>query len=278
MKKTAALFSIIRPVNFLITFLVISAGYAISAENYFSFFVMFCAAISGALTAGAGNIVNDIFDIDSDKINHPNRPLASGRLTYNNAKVLWFFLTLLSFICSSFISNYAFLIILGIHVVLIMYSFILKSIPLIGNLVIALLAAAAFIYGAYAASNFNNILLPAAFAFMINYIREMVKDIQDLGGDMASGVLTFPGKYGIKNTKKVILTFIALLMILTLYPFFFQYYKIEYFIIIMIIVNPLLIYCVKLIKSGDEQKHYWTVSSVLKLNMAAGLLAIFLGQ
>jgi geranylgeranylglycerol-phosphate geranylgeranyltransferase len=278
MSKTAALFRIIRPVNFIITSIVIAAGYLIASDPEISFLILIAVSFSGALTAASGYIVNDIFDVESDKMNHPERPLASGTITYNSAKIIWFISTLLSFIISSMVSMYAFLAVLAVHVLLIFYSFRLKSIPVFGNIVIALLTSAAFLYGGYAAEYPERTFIPAIFAFLINFIRELVKDIQDVKGDLHTGTITFPGKYGIKKTKKIIIVFIILLLLFTVYPFLTGYYKIEFFIIMMLLVNPFLVYVLKVLSAAEDEIGMKKISGILKLNMAIGLIAIYLGQ
>jgi geranylgeranylglycerol-phosphate geranylgeranyltransferase len=278
MRKIAALIQLIRPLNFLITFFVIAIAYYITADNNYSWHILLIASLSGAFTAAAGNIVNDIFDTQSDKINHPKRPLASNTLSYNSAKSVWFLFTLSSFILSSIISIYAFLIVLGTHIILILYSYRLKSLPVAGNTTIALLTAAAFLYGGYAGGNIEKVIIPAVFAFLINYIRELIKDIQDLKGDAKTGTLTFPIKYGTENTKKFILVFITVLLIFTTYPFITEIYKIEFIILMMLIVNPLLVYVIKILNTSKDDNVPKRISGILKFNMIVGLLAIYLGQ
>jgi geranylgeranylglycerol-phosphate geranylgeranyltransferase len=278
MDKLAAAFLLIRPLNFLITFSVIAAAYLISSENGYSVFILLSAGLSGAFTAASGNIVNDLFDIEADRINHPERPLASNRISYNAAKSVWFLCTLVSFILSSLISFYAFLFILLIHIVLIMYSYKFKSFAFSGNLTIALLTSAAFIYGGFSAGNLKFVVIPAVFAFLINYVREIVKDIQDIKGDLTYGLITLPVKIGIVKTKKIILGFISVIIILSLFLFYSEYYSIEFLIVMMIIVNPLLVYCVRILFSTKSDNSYRKISRILKFNMAAGLIAIYFGR
>lgn len=277
MKKLAALIKLTRPVNIIITFLAVAVGYIISASEV-SLFTLITAGFSGAFTAGAGNIVNDIFDLESDKINHPDRPLPSNIISYNGAKGMWFLFTLLSFITGSLTNTYAFLIVLSAHILLIFYSFRFKSTTILGNVIISSLTSAAIIYGGFAAENLDKIAIPSILAFMINYIRELVKDIQDEKGDTAAGITTFPVKYGVLNTKIVISVFVLFLFLLTLYPFAFNYYKIEFFILVMLIVNPLMVYIIRLLWKKTDRDVTGRISVILKFNMAVGLLAIYLGQ
>jgi geranylgeranylglycerol-phosphate geranylgeranyltransferase len=277
MRKIAALILLVRPLNILITAIAIAVGYIISTETI-SLFIIVSAALSGSFTAAAGNIVNDLFDVDTDKINHPERPLAGNLVTYNSAKIIWFFLTLSSFILASLVDMYAFIIILSVHILLILYSFRLKSTIITGNVVISFLTASAFLYGGYAAGNIKNTIIPAIFAFLINYARELIKDMEDVKGDLSSGIVTLPGKYGVKNTKKIIFTFIIALFLFTFYPFITGYYKIEFFLIMMLIINPILVYIIKILFESDDVKMMRKISGLLKINMIIGIISIYIGQ
>lgn len=278
MKKITALIKLTRPVNVVITFAAVSVGYLISSTNSISLFLLIAAGISGALTAGAGNIVNDIFDMESDKINHPRRPLASGIISYKAAKWLWFFFTLISLTAASLINFYAPAIVLSVHIILIFYSFRFKSTIFAGNFLVAALTSLAVIFGGFAAGNLERIIIPAVFAFLINYIRELVKDMQDIKGDKTTGIITFPVKYGYDKTRKFIFAIVTVLILFSFYPFFSDYYKIEFFIIMMIIVNPVMVYISKILWSEKNDKIFGRVSALLKFNMAVGLIAIWLGQ
>ena len=126
-------------------------------------------------------------------------------------------------------------------ILLFIYSATLKKLPLIGNITVAFLTGLAFIYGGFASGNPVAAIVPAVFAFLINLIREIVKDIQDIEGDTKAGVITFPIKFGFKKSKILILIITISLILYTLYPFITELYKIEYFIVVMVFVNPLLI-------------------------------------
>jgi geranylgeranylglycerol-phosphate geranylgeranyltransferase len=152
------------------------------------------AAISAALTAAAGNVVNDIYDKESDKINHPERPLAKGVIKNNEAWAEYFVLTLAAILISALINQVAFAIVVLTSVLLYLYSTRLKKIPLLGNITIAYLTGLAFVYGGVAVNNVKSAYVPAVFAFIINLIRELVKDIQDMEGDKKVGLKTFPIK------------------------------------------------------------------------------------
>ena len=235
------------------------------------------AAISAGFTATAGNIINDIFDIEVDKINRPDRPLPSNKFTINDAYILYLVCFVISGLLVVTISQIVVIIVLLSHLLLFLYSKYLKRIPLVGNITVAFLTGLVFVFGGVVVENPSAAIIPALFAFLINLIRELVKDMQDVEGDRAAGVITFPIKFGFQKTKYLI-TFITLILIpFTLYPFITKLYEIEYVIIVMVIVNPLLVFILKKLFEDDSIRNLKKMSNLLKLNMVFGLIAIYLG-
>jgi geranylgeranylglycerol-phosphate geranylgeranyltransferase len=282
--KLFAVIKLIRPLNFLITFFSVIVAALISSEaDAFlrlpgQIKILFFAALSAAFTASAGYVINDYFDVNIDKINRPARPLASGRIKRNEAAVIYFFLFLASLALSGFVSILAFLIVFTASSLLFLYSYKLKRITLVGNFLIAFMTGLAFVYGGIAVNNISNIVYPAIFAFLINLTRELIKDIEDLEGDKKEGVLTFPGKYGISNSKLLINCITGALIISTFIPFILKIYKIEFTIIAAVIINPVLIYFIKSLNENLSLKNLHKLSNILKLDMAFGLAAIYFGK
>ena len=277
-KKLSAYLKLSRPVNFFITFLVIIVASIISIDGTYSVLKIILAGLSGALTASAGNIINDYFDIDIDKINRPGRVLPKGELTLNEALGLYISVTIVALFLSAFINVVALIEVFFASVLLFLYSYKFKKIPLVGNFVIAFLTGFAFIYGGLAVNNAKAALIPALFAFVINFIREIVKDMEDIEGDKRNRINTYPVVYGLKKSKSIIVYVTIILIGLTLIPFITKLYKIEYFLVVMIFVNPLLVYILKSLIEDDSVKNLNKLSNLLKLNMVIGLTAIFLGK
>ncbi len=208
----------------------------------------------------------------------PHRVLAQGLLSKKEAVFLYNFFNVIAIILASRISDFLIVIVLFTIILLYVYSAYLKKLPLVGNIVIAFLTGLAFIYGGFAADNPNGAIVPAVFAFLINLIREIVKDIQDIEGDSNLSFKTFPILYGIEKSKIMILLFTILLIGFTFYPFITQLYKIEYFLIVMIFVNPLLVLSLKILFDKKKENRYEIVSNILKINMILGLIAIWVGR
>ena len=277
MNKVLAIIKISRPENVIITFFAVIVGAVISVGINTLQLNIFFGAISLAFACAAGNVINDIYDIEVDKINKPDRVLSSGGLSIPNAKIIYF-ITLLMSIAFSIINGIISLVfVLVVNILLFLYSADLKKRILIGNFVVAVLTASALIYGGQIAGNITGSIIPAVFAFLINLIREIIKDMEDVKGDSEKGVLTFPNKFGFIKTKKIIYLITFVLILATFYPFLFNIYKIEYFIIVMLTVNPVLIYFLKSLLDDDSAKNLQKLSFLLKLNMLFGMIAIYLG-
>ncbi len=271
-------FLLTRPVNVVLTFLVVIVGALICIISDYSIYKILLAALSAALTAGAGNIINDIYDKEADKINHPERPLAKGIITTRNAWIEYFFLTFFAVAASSFINQTALAIVILTSVLLYLYSARLKKIPLLGNITVAYLTGLAFIFGGISVNNVRGAFIPATFAFFINFIRELIKDMDDIEGDTKVGLQSFPKRFGMKASI-LFITFLTITLIsFTFYPFIKNIYNIEFFVLAMLVVNPILVYFLKLLYEKDGDKNLNKLSNMLKLDMLFGLLAIFLGK
>lgn len=274
------LFTIFRPVNFLITFisgflavLLAEGGDFTRATLYFGVLI----GSSAALIGSGGNIINDILDQKTDKINRPGRALPSGQLTSKTAMRLYIFCKFSGVLLAS-IAGIIPAIIAGVtSFALFFYSYKLKNIPLVGNFVVALLTGLVFIFGASAVNNYGNALFPFIFSFLINLIREIVKDIEDVPGDSKTGITTFPVVFGVPLSKKLLTLLILSLIVATFIPFVLQIYKIEYLIIITLSVNPVLVLSMKSLSKAKKQSDYSAISTNLKFIMFLGIFAILLG-
>jgi len=85
-------------------------------------------------------------------------------------------------------------------------------------------------------------------------------------------------RFGMKASI-LFITFLTITLIaFTFYPFIKNIYNIEFFVLTMLVVNPILVYFLKLLYEKDEEKNLNKLSNMLKLDMLFGLLAIFLGK
>jgi len=278
MNKFYAVVEISRPVNVIITFItILLAGIICSVPKSLNENI-WLAALSGMFITAAGNIINDYFDIEIDKINKPDRVLPAGKLKPGSALLLYVLFSIVALFLSAEINLYAFLIVAFTSFMMFLYSYKFKKVVIAGNLIVAFFTGLAFIFGGVAVNNWQAGIFPALFAFLANLIREIVKDAEDIKGDKITGVITLPQKYATETVILILVLLTALLIVLTAFPFFLKIYNIEYFIIIMIVVNVLFVYFIREIKKNFSEQNLKKMSSLLKLNMVLGLLSIFIGS
>lgn len=276
-EKLTAVIKIVRPLNFLITFVSVFVAAFICRPDTILTLNVFLAALVASFVLASGNIINDISDVEVDKINRPERPIASGKITVTISYGVYIALVLISILISFFLNDIVFIIVLLSIVLLFVYSKYLKRIPLLGNITVAFLTGLVFIYGGVVIGNPSAAIIPAVFAFLINFIREIIKDMQDVDGDKLVNVVTFPIKYGFQKSKILILFITIMLILFTTYPFISKLYKIEYFVIVMVIVNPILVYSLKILFQNNSDNTLKKISNLLKLSMIIGLLVIYVG-
>ena len=252
--------------------------------------------LSTVLLAAAGYVINNIFDVASDTINKPNDVVIGKGISETRAYNIYFGLNITGVAIGFYLSNvimrpgFATIFIL-IASLLYFYSTTLKQIMLLGNFVVALLLALSVIiigvFDLFPATNVDNkaqmaslfsILIDyALFAFMINFIREIVKDIEDVNGDYNQGMNTLPIAIGISRAAKIALGFAIIPFILSLL-YINKYFMENNLLIVTLyafafVLAPLLYFIVKIF-GATSQKEFHHLSTVLKLILLFGILSI----
>lgn len=273
--KIISYLNISRPINVLITFFSIPVAYWIAGGSILLEALL--AASSGALVTAGANAINDVFDIEIDRINKPSRPLPSGELSIYDAKRFWFITSFFAILINFFVNAYALLIVVFAIALLYYYSFKLKQTVLIGNITVSLMTAMAFIYGGVVSENVLRAIIPALFAFFVNLARELIKDIEDIEGDRQKGAVTFAVKYGVR--KSIFLSSIILLMLIliTIAVALYGSYNIS-FLYIVFIADLFFIWIVVTLLKDYSLPKIKRASILLKICMVIGLLSIISGS
>jgi len=280
MKSWAAIFSLYRWPNCLLSMsVVICAGFLLpdlpGLESMI--FAAFCVAF---ITAW-GNGINDIKDIESDKINHPKRPLPSGRLTVRKAWAASVFALIAGTLLAALINLNCLIIAVLAALMLLAYSLGLKSIPLLSNVWIALISALTFVFAGLVSAQFhlftlNLVNAGAVFAFWFHLARELTKDLQDLKGDRQSGVKTVAAVLPGKMAKSLITACFAT-VIATAFGVHFYLKPDVLFIVLFLfgMVLPLFYASMKL-WTAKSSRNFAHVAALLKVLMPVGLLILLI--
>jgi len=207
----------IRLPNTIMIGLAVAIGYIIASPAEIDLISLALGMVTGMAINAAIMIINDIADIDIDKINSPNRPLVRGDITVRSAKTYAIGFLVIGIVTSGATGLSTFIIAIAFAMLGIIYNYYLKGLPLIGNLAVSGSVAIPFIYGALltgeAVPNVNVVLLSIA-AFTVNTYREIIKDIADIRGDTQAGLKTLPIVVG-PNTAYKISTIFLLTGLLT---------------------------------------------------------------
>ncbi|MFT4061118.1 MAG: geranylgeranylglycerol-phosphate geranylgeranyltransferase [Edaphocola sp.] len=259
---------------------------------------------STVLVAAAGYIINDYFDVKIDLINRPEKVIIEKQISRRMA-IFWHSLFnaagfLLGLALARSLHDYYLIFIqLGTTILLWFYATSFKRQFVTGNLVVALLTALTILMiplyepslRKYALSepfiflHEKKLVNPLAviavygyFAFMLTWMREVVKDMEDFKGDAEDNCVTMPIKIGLLASSRVVIG----LGIFTIIPLMMAAVRLlsgkwcwmSVYISIALIV-PLTLVITKLPKKATV-KHYAAISKQLKLIMLAGILSLLL--
>jgi len=238
--KLTAYFTITRPINLNLCALSIFIGAVITGAAHPLINVLL-ACISGTFIMAGGNVINDYYDVEIDRVNKPERPLPQQILKVQEALKLSIILFVLGIFISIFINLGALGFVIFTSAGLIFYSSKLKGTVLLGNIVVSLFSAMAFIYGGLAVYRWQETLIPAGFAFLFHLGREIIKDIADQEADAVCSTQTLPIRYGQKVALVGATLVYGLLIAFTFLPYLFDIYGKGYFWIVLLGVDLVII-------------------------------------
>ena len=264
---------ILRPVNCLITLASVLLGGWLGTHAIGS--RLLAAAVSASLIAGAGNALNDIWDIERDRTNRPDRPLPSGDLPRWAAWIQVIVLFSVGLLIAAQLPIAA-IVIAGLAVLaLILYNARLKDIPVAGNLLVSFLGGAAFIYGGASVHAVEASVIPACFAGIFHFGREVLKDLADLEGDRRVSGSTLPLRWGVRPALAAVSLSYIVLALATPIPFIVGLYGLRYLCGILLL-DALLAYLLLALWRDRDPSRFRRLSALLKVGMVLGLGAILL--
>jgi geranylgeranylglycerol-phosphate geranylgeranyltransferase len=189
-----------RPVNAVAAGLAAIVAYLIATGTVIPATLLLMVVVT--LVTAAGNVINDYFDVEIDRVNRPDRPIPAGLVSLPAARAYAVTLFLAGILVCLFTNDLCIAIAIFNSLLLVGYAARLKRTPLLGNITVSYLAASMFMFGG-ALGGLTGLLHVMPFAVMTFFAmlaRELVKDGEDVDGDKASGAVTIPIRYGIKVT------------------------------------------------------------------------------
>ena len=251
--------------------------------------------------AAGGYVINDYFDVKIDRINRPDNLVVTRIISRDAAMNLFYGLTAVGVIAGTVVAWWAhswtllftYVVIPGL---LWFYSASYKRMFLVGNLVVAFASAIVPLLVAIANADYLHHLYQnalayspivgelyvwtggfAAFAFLLTWVREIVKDIEDIEGDREMECRTLPIVWGDKVAKMIatlLLVVIATLIVYILFavlPFSHEWKSLPTRYVVFGLIVPILCSIV-LLWAANNRTEYHRVQTIIKFAMFMGML------
>lgn len=286
------LLKLTRPINLIVIALTMVGIRFLYLKNhsddtYFNTTIeqidFFLLVFSTVIIAAGGNIINDYFDVKADKVNKPNKVIIGKYVKPRLAIVLHWTLNFIAFSIALYLSWkqhsfwYLFIHLFSINALWI-YSTQLKRRFLIGNLVIAALTGLVPILSALyfihfiPKNNYNlvttyQVIYLASFAALLNFIREILKDMEDVKGDLLLRATTIPIKIGIPKSKRII---IVLLLATLLFATFLVSRYFQHLSVLHLSVTFMMGLCFLLVIYNTANNQLKAADRILKIVMIIG--------
>lgn len=279
--KMLSLFSVVRGYNILI---LIIAQYLTSAfilapelplrkvlfdEN------LFFLILSSATVVASGYIINNFYDSEKDLINRPKKTMLDRVVSQRTKLSVYFILNFAAIFFASYVSFRA-VVFFSIYIFVIwFYSHRLKKILFLGNLVASILVITPFFAIFVYYKNFETVIfIHATFLYLMIVMRELVKDLENMKGDLVQGYRTIPIVYGERWSKfsLSVLTVLAVVPILLLTTRF-EIGMMDYYFYVSLV---LLIFFLLFLYFSKAKWQYLLLHNILKLIIVAGVFSILL--
>jgi len=279
--KILSLFSVVRGYNILI---LVIAQYLTSAfilapklqlRKVLFDANLFFLILSSATVIASGYIINNFYDSEKDMINRPKKTMLDRFVSQRTKLSVYFILNFAAVFFASYVSFRA-VVFFSIYIFMIwLYSHRLKKILFLGNLVASILTMTPFFVVFVYYKNFETVIfIHATFLYLMIVMRELVKDLENLKGDLVLNYKTIPVVYGEKWSKFFlsVLTVIAIIPIMLLTTKFDTGLMDYYFYTSLL----LLIFFLLFLYFSSAKWQYLLLHNILKLIIVAGVFSILL--
>ncbi|MGB2143779.1 MAG: geranylgeranylglycerol-phosphate geranylgeranyltransferase [Flavobacteriaceae bacterium] len=237
-----------------------------------SLFALILATV-GAIASGY--IINNFYDSEKDSINRPHKSTLEQYVSQNTKLILYFIINFIVVVIASYVS-FRSVLFFSIYIFAIwFYSHKIKKMPIIGNLVSAILTITPFFAIFLYYKNYSGLIFIFGFyLFLILSMRELVKDLENLKGDFSLEYKTIPVVYGEKIAKIMIVVLVTVNILVTGYLVkSYDLGRMDYFFygsVSLLCIVTLLVFLAK------NQRQYVHIHNLLKLLILLGVFSIIL--
>lgn len=254
LKKLNGIAQLVRLDLSLSAAICVVAGSIIAFSGVPSLKVIIAGFSCGFFISASALIFNDYFDLESDMINAPHRPLPSGIVTKNEIIYLMIFATIMGFYSALFLGRSVLIISMLFWVIGVLYNWKLKRTGLLGNIMVASSVGVTFIMGGTAVGNPWNVTVWsfALMAFLIDFGEEISADAMDMEGDKIMGSKSIAILWGRTNALRMSSIMFALVVLVSLFPLIFDSLGNIYLLTMAIMDINVIYFGTKLMRSQTE--------------------------
>lgn len=273
----AAYLEIVRMPNCLMIGLAVIVGEFIGLGGLPSYSALTFGFLTASLMMAGTMILNDIYDVEIDTLNNPQRPIPSGRVRNREAYTLAVLFSAASIIFASLLGPWTTLTALLALALMAYYNTRGKRTGLAGNLVVSFNVALPFFFGGLAVGSLTTLLyIFSVLAFLANLGREIAKGIPDVQGDRALGVRTLAVSIGPKKAATASASMFLAAVFLSFLPPVAGRLSLPYFPVVSLADAGFIYSSYRLLVSQQPESVRKTKTMVL-LWMLLGLVAFLLG-
>ena len=210
---------LVRPPNTLMIGLGVVIGEAIGLGKLPGLLEAVFGFLTASLMMAGTMVANDVYDVEVDRVNSPERPLPSGIVKAKSALALAVFLSVASIGFAALLGIWTFLTALLALGLMVYYNARGKTTGLLGNTVVSFNVALPFFYGGLAVNSIRPLLfIFSVIAFLANFSREIAKGIPDVKGDSLRQVHTLAAVKGTRAAGIASAGLFVIAVLLSLIP------------------------------------------------------------
>tara|TARA_B110000977_G_scaffold157382_1_gene200431 strand:- start:24 stop:851 length:828 start_codon:yes stop_codon:yes gene_type:complete len=236
---------------------------------------LFALILASVAAIASGYIINNFYDSEKDSINRPHQVSVEKMVSQNTKLILYFILNISVIIAASYVSFRAVLFFSLYIFAIWFYSHKIKKRPVVGNLTSAILTITPFFAIFLYYKNFSSSIFVFGFyLFLVLSMRELIKDLQNLKGDLLQNYKTIPVVYGEKYAKLMIIVLVVCNVSVTI--FLLKSYTLERMDYFFYTSISLLFVVLLLLPKAQSRQQYSRIHILLKLLVLLGVFSIVL--
>jgi geranylgeranylglycerol-phosphate geranylgeranyltransferase len=279
MSKINAYLQLIRPELPISAGICVLLGQIIALGELPPLFTAILGFILGFFLSSSAMIFNDIFDVEVDRINTPEKPLLSGKISVKEANLFGIFTAIIAWVIALIMDPFILFLSLALWGLGFLYNWKLKSLGLAGNLIVSLNVGMTIIIGAISIGKISSsmVWIFAGIAFLFDLAEEIAGDAMDMEGDKQRDSRSLAILYGRKTALTVSGVLFALVFVLSWVPVLLGERNLAYILPIGVMDILIIYFSTRLMRSNDHHEGHRAMRG-LYLSAVLGLVAFILSR